>query len=380
VLKTVAVAVRTIGVEEELMLVDPETGQLSQSSHEAIRADRRAEAAPPASPSDGEKIETELYQSQIETNSQPCETLADLRESLVRGRREAMSAAVAAGCEIAAVATPVLGFARDVQRPASKPRYHQIVDEYADMTVIVSGMHVHVAASDDEAVAVIDRLRPWIPLLLAMSANSPFNAGRDTGHASWRSQLWGRWSTAGPVEPFGDLEGYRRATQAVIDTGAALDRGMLYLDARPSASFPTVEVRVADVCTELDDAVLIAALTRALVATAAAEAADGGPVDDWRTDLLRAARWRASRFGMSRDLVHPVTRTLARPREVVAALVDHTADALDETGDRAEVEDLLERLFARGTGATRQRAVAEAAGSLKAVVDDLRERTRASFA
>jgi carboxylate-amine ligase len=372
------VAARTIGVEEELMLVDPESGQLSQSSRQAILAARRSESSQPDAPADGEKLETELYLSQIETNTQPCATLAELRRSIARGRRDALAAAVAAGCEIAAVATPVLGFARDVQRPASKPRYRQIVDEYADVTVIVSGMHVHVAASDDEAVGVIDRMRPWIPVLLAMSANSPFNSGRDTGYASWRAQLWGRWSTAGPVEPFGDLDGYRRATQAVIETGAALDRGMLYLDARPSESFPTVEVRVTDVCTEIDDAVLIAALTRALVATAAAETATGAPVAGWRTDLLRAARWRASRFGLSRDLVHPGTRALAPPREVVAALVGHTADALDETGDRAEVDALLERLFARGTGATRQRAVAEASGSLKAVVDDLRKRTSAS--
>jgi carboxylate-amine ligase len=330
-------------------------------------------------PEGGERVDQELFLCQLETNTEPCETLADLRASLIRGRREAIEAARAAGSEAVAVATPVLGFARDDQSPTPKPRYLHIVDEYVDISSLVSGMHVHVdVGQDDElAVGVIDRLRPWLPILLAMSVNSPFYSGRDTGHASWRAQLWGRWPTSGPAEPFGDLRGYRAATQDLIDSGAAMDRGMLYLDARLSETYPTVEIRAPDVCTMLDDVVLIAALSRALVATTAAEAESGDAVAVWRSDVLRAARWRASRYGMARDLIHPLTRGLARPREVMRALLEYVGPALDDYGDRDEVSALIERLFSRGTGATQQRSVAESTGSLESVVADLRERTAA---
>jgi carboxylate-amine ligase len=372
------VGVRKVGVEEELMLVDPETGRLRQSSHRAIAADHAPNESEDGQAANVETVEEELFQSQLETNSKPCATLSELRDSLIRGRREAIEAAEAVDCAAVAVATPVLGFVRDDQEPAPRPRYRHIVDEYVDMTSVVSGMHVHVDAADGEAVGVLDRIRPWLPTLLALSVNSPFNDGRDTGHASWRAQLWGRWPTAGPAEPFGDLGGYRAATDAIIASGAAMDRGMLYLDARLAESYPTVEIRVADVCTELDDVVVIAAAARALVATAAEETKSGSPVPEWRTDLLRAARWRASRYGMARDLVHPATKALVRPRQVVGALLEHVGPALDEAGDREEVLRLVERLFAHGTGATRQRSVAEASGSLEAVVSDLRDRTAAS--
>lgn len=366
------VGIRTLGVEEELMLVDPLSGRLSQR---AARVLRGLDAHRDTIARGDEQIEPELFQSQIETNSSPAATLAELRQSLRRARRVAIEAAENADCRAVAVATPVLGFDKDEQRATRKARYQHIADEYADTSAIVCGMHVHVSVAGDEAVPVLDRLRPWLPVILAISANSPFYNGRDTGHASWRSQVWGRWPTAGPAEPFGDIAGYRAATDALVDTGAAMDRGMLYLDARIAEHYPTVEIRVADVCTDPDVAVLTAALCRGLVSTEAARFEQGGPVPAWRTDLLRASRWRAARYGLSRDLVHPLKRDLASSREVVDALIEYVGDALDETRDREQVVDLVERLFATGTGATRQRSVVEATGSLEAVVHDLRDRT-----
>jgi carboxylate-amine ligase len=209
-------------------------------------------------------------------------------------------------------------------------------------------------------------------VLLALSANSPFYLGEDTGHASWRSQIWSRWPTTGPREPFGSAACYAETARLLQDWGAALDEGMLYFDVRPARALPTVEIRVADVCTEVDDAVLVALLTRALVETVAGVDDEPQP---WRADLLRAAQWRAARIGMGGALVHPLRRTLAPAREAVLALVEHTADALDAAGDRETVLTLLEQLIARGHGAARQRAVLESTGSLTAVVGDLAERT-----
>ena len=175
-------------------------------------------------------------------------------------------------------------------------------------------------------------------MLLAVSANSPYFAGRDTGYASWRTQVWTRWPASGAGEAFESRAAYDEVRQALTDWGVAFDDGMVYFDARLSANFPTLEVRVPDVCTDLDDAVLVAALTRALVSAAAVGAAheQGGRVGagvPWRSEMLRAATWRASRYGLADRLVHPNHRQLAPAREVVESLVDLIRPALDEAGD-----------------------------------------------
>jgi carboxylate-amine ligase len=263
-----------------------------------------------------------------------------------------------------------------------KPRYERIVREFGAIgrSTVVGGMHVHVGVeSDDEGVGVIDRLRPWLPVLLALSANSPYSWGIDTGYASWRSQTWSRWPSAGPPEEFGDASGYRAAAQALIETGAAIDAAMLYFDVRLAESYPTVEIRVADVGAEVEGSVLVAALARGLVTTAAGAWQRGEPSPGWRAELVRAATWRAARDGLSDKLVHPETGRLVRAREAVDALVRHVAVALDAAGDRGDVDRLLADLASRGAGSARQRSVFEANGTLEAVVDDLLERTEASY-
>ena len=276
-----------------------------------------------------------------------------------------------------AVAVPVLPVHDQEFTP--KSRYRRIQTEYGEMArqSLVAAMHVHVDVDDDEeAVRVVDGIRPWLPLLLALSANSPYWQGRDTGHASWRSQLWSRWPTAASAQPFGDAATYRAVSERMIAWGGGLDPGMLYFDVRLAERYPTVEIRVADVCTEVEDAVLVALLTRALVTTVAA----GPAPPTWRTDLLRVATWRAARHGLSRDLVHPLEATLAPPRAVFDSAVEHVRPALEEADDLDLVCDAFERLVARGNGATRQRRVHESTGDLLSVVDDLARRTEESWA
>jgi carboxylate-amine ligase len=236
-------------------------------------------------------------------------------------------------------------------------------------------MHVDVSG-EEESVRVMDGIRPWLPVLLAMSGNSPYWEGRDTCFASWRSQVSGRWPSSGPAEPFGSADVFRSTVGKMIEWGAAMDDGMLYLDARPSSSYPTVEIRVADVCTEVEDAVLIATLARALVETAASGPA---PAEHWRSDLLRAATWRAARYGLSSTLVDPRTMELAPAREVFESLRAHTREALRESDDWDRTCESFERLLAQGTGAARQRAAHEVSGSVAGVVQDLVRRTEASW-
>jgi carboxylate-amine ligase len=234
-------------------------------------------------------------------------------------------------------------------------------------------MHVHVDVSDDEeGVRVIDGLRPWLPLLTALTSNSPYASGSDTGYASWRQQVWTRWPTAGTAEPYGTLAEYRRVRDTQIRVGAALDDGMLYYDARLSASYPTVEIRVSDTCTEVDDAVLAAALARALVETVAETTHPGEPV---RSDLLRAAWWRAARYGLTGDLVHPESWDLVPAADALAALAHAVGPALEAAGDIDLVDAGLSRLATQGTGARRQRQAFERTGDLREVVTDLVART-----
>ena len=374
-----------MGVEEELLLVDPETGALRPVSRRALaeHQERVGVAADDDSEFGAEAgMDHELFLEQLETGTAPCLTAAELRAELVSCRRAAATSAEAAGAALVAVGTPVLQ-REDEPKVTPQPRYERIVEEFGEIgrQGAVCGMHVHVdVADDDEGVKVIDGLRPWLPVLRAISVNSPFWQGRDTGYASWRSQVWGRWPSAGPSDEFGSPAGYRDAAAALVRSGAALDLGMLYFDARLSEHYPTVELRVCDVMTEVDDVLLVAMLSRALVTTlAAADGSDHTRPKPWRGELLRAAHWRASRYGLSADLLDPLSGEPQSSRAVVETLIEHVHDALVSTEEQAAVSQRFEALVARGTGASRQRAAAER-GGIEAVVADLRDRFAASCA
>ncbi|MEI5673860.1 MULTISPECIES: carboxylate-amine ligase [unclassified Nocardioides] len=367
---------RTIGLEEELLLVDPATRRVTSRATQVLKDfhDRGPERTRAT-----DDLDPELFRHQLETRTDPSASTADQLDQVRAARRTAGEAAAAGGLAVAACGIVPSALEEAVVSPGD--RYRAIVDTFGAVALTggTCGMHVHVdIASDAEGVGVLDRIGPWLPVLRAVSANSPIHDGRDTSYASWRSQVWGRWPSAGPTEQFGSVEGYRAACAALIATGAALDEGMLYLDARLAAHQPTLEVRVADVCTDPLDTVLVAALTRALVETLARDHAAGTPVPPWRAEALRAAHWRAARYGVSGRLVHPEQRGLAPVAEVLAALVERVRPALEEAGDADLVRDGVRRVLAAG-GSSRQRAAHERTGSVDGVVDDLLARTRSSW-
>lgn len=349
----------TLGVEEELLLVDPETGVLKAVAAAAVRA--------------REQVEPELFLQQVETQTPPCRSIDDLDRELRRSRTALCDAADAVGAAAVAVGVPVLVDADTAV--TREPRYLRIREEYGEIarSALACAMHVHVAVDGiEEGVRVLDGIAPWLPVLLATSANSPYAGGRDTGYASWRAQTWNRWPSHGTGQPFGDADTYAAVTERLIEWGAALDPAMTYFDARYAAVYGTVEVRVADVCATTDDALLVAALARALVTTATRRDA----LAPWRSELVRAATWRASRYGLADRLVDPATAALAPAREVVGSLLRHVGDALEESGDLERVIATTEHLFAEGTGATRQRRRFEVSGTHASVVLDAARRTR----
>ncbi|MFF6776021.1 glutamate--cysteine ligase [Streptomyces sp. NPDC012637] len=365
---------RTFGVEEELLLVDPETGvpqPLSGTVTEIAgwHADvlRRSDRVEPA--------KAELFCEMLEIGTRPCVTSAELDEQLRQARIAAAAAAKEAGAAVAALATAPVRF-DPLLNPAD--RYRRIEDRFARLVddKLTCACHVHVhLTSAEEGVGVLDRIRPWLAPLLALSANSPFWQGRDTGYASWRHQLWSRWPMAGPSELYGDVEAYEETTRAMLASEVLVDDHMVYFDARLSRRYPTVEVRVGDVCQHVEDGVLFAVLVRALVETEARSWRAGLEADPVPTAVLRLAAWRASRHGLADELLHPLTWQPARAAEVLQALLDHVAPALDAAGDRDLAVRGVEQLLARGTGADLQRAAHDGDPGLASVVADAVRRT-----
>ena len=243
----------TLGVEEEFLLADPTTGEPV-----AVNKPWRNDAA-----EHGVELQLELTSCQIETTSDVVSGTDELREQLSRLRRIAAEAAEATGAQLLAVALPpTLPHEFPI---TDTPRYREIAEKFGMIAHEqgICGCHVHVAVpSRDAAIRVSNRLRPWLPLLLALTANSAIYRNTDTGYASWRSVLWARWPSAGPPPQFDSVDEYDAAVQMLRDAGVVLDDGMVYWDVRPSAKFPTIEVRVADVPATVAETVLLATLIR----------------------------------------------------------------------------------------------------------------------
>jgi carboxylate-amine ligase len=364
--------VRTVGVEEELLVVDP-SGHPVPLGPEALEvASRRGEGENAEEHDAGGKeaahLVPELKAQQLELGTRVCRTLDEAAAELRSWRDLADAAAIAVGARVAALASSPIAV-EPVRTPGD--RYQLIHDTFGRVAAeqLTCGCHVHVSVEDDEeGVAVLNRIRIWLPVLTALTANSPFWMGADTGYASYRSQSWGRWPSAGPTGIFADAADYHRLIDDVLATGTAVDTGMVYFDARLSANWPTVEVRVADVALRVEDAVTHAGLVRGLVETAAREARDGRPVPEVRPELLRLAAWRAGRSGLSGELVDPRTGRPSPAEHVVGALLEHVRPALADAGDEQRVSQGVDELLRHGTGADLQRRVHEETGDLSAVV------------
>ncbi|SFC99331.1 carboxylate-amine ligase [Micromonospora sediminimaris] len=358
----------TVGVEEEFLLVDPETGAAAPAV-EAVLEEVPAELRG--------QVEREFQTSQIEIGSPPGLELSSIRHSLSLLRAALADAAERAGARLLAIGTgPIDG---PVPPVVDKPRFDRMI---ARFRLLVpgpgnNGMHVHVGVPDPDAgVQVLNHVRPWLPILHAVTANSPFSGGEDTGYASWRSIEWERWPSVAPTPYLVNHEHYQRLIRQLIASGVMLDEGMLYWYARLSAKYPTVELRIGDVCPTVDDAVLIAALVRGLVATALDDIAAGRPPLPTDHHLLVGAHWRAAHDGLEGEAVDPHSGELRPAWDLLHQLVGRLGPALDRHGDLAEVTGLLEGLRRHGSGAARQRSVYARTGRLEDVVEDVARQTR----
>lgn len=354
----------TIGVEEEFHVADAASRTLAQDGDVVLEGIEREGFEP-------EQFASEIYLSMVETATVVCTTLDEIRTQLRALRAELCTTAAAHGLRVLAAGTMPLARLR-TQKITPDPRYRRIelVHQQVSREMMACGTHVHIGLGDrDEAVQVLNHARAYLAPLLALSANSPFWDEQDTGFASYRSVLWGRWPSATLPEPFADLAEYDAVARMLVDAGAMIDLGQVYWDARLSIEHPTLEFRVADVCLTVDEAVLQAGLCRAVVRACLDRVRRGAPPPQMRPEALRAAKWRAARYGLENRLFDPVTCTLLPAGELLGAILDDLRPALEAEGDWEQVRDLVDRLLREGTGAARQRAAFAESGRLEDAVD-----------
>jgi carboxylate-amine ligase len=346
----------TLGAEEELHVVDLSRWQLSTAAARLL------------SQLEGDSFSSEMQRSTVETRTAVTTSLAGLREELTRLRQGLREVAEPAGLAVAAVGTAPYSSSDDFEL-TSNARYRHMREQYRMLVdeQLICGLQIHVGISDrDLAVQVSQRVSWILPILLALSASSPFWNGKDTGYASIRSLIWQRWPSAGPTGPLSSAAEYDALLEDLIASGVLADPGMAYFDVRPSSHVPTLELRVCDACPIVDDAVLIAGLFRAAVREAEISIEKGQPHHRLALPLQRGAMWQAARRGLSGYLLDDG----ARPRPVSAEAVIRSAVGrlraqLEELGDLDEVTALLDGTLARGNSADRQRAAFANRGRLE---------------
>jgi carboxylate-amine ligase len=347
----------TMGVEEEFYLVDL-AGELVPAAIGTVDE------------ADGQDVDLkpELLRSQVESGSEVQVDHAALLADLIGLRARLGDAAGHHGARLLASGTVPTG-PSDPQKVAPGRRYRRIAEHVGRFVFdgATCGCHVHIGVAErDRAVAVSNHLRPWLPTLLALSANSPFHQGLDPGYASARYLLWGRWPTAGPPPYLESAEHYERIVGGLLDSEAALDRGMIYWDIRPCEHQPTVEIRIADSFGTAAEAALFGVLVRTLVAEALEQIDRGHRAEAIPHEILRAQLWRAARDGLEGRCADPATAALRPVHDILADLAPRCVGGPSEVDFATEQLDLLRH---RGGGAARQRAAHNQHGRLTDVID-----------
>ncbi|GAA4071930.1 glutamate--cysteine ligase [Actinomadura miaoliensis] len=358
---------RRFGVEEEFLVVDRRTRETVARAGTVLRQ---------AEKELGSRVGGEITEIQLEGRTTPCVTAAEAAGQLARNRATLAAAATEEGLGVIASGTPVLD--ASIPSPITEgPRQDRGNATFRGLhhELNICALHVHVELPDrDRAVLVSNHLRPYLPVLIALAANSPFWRGLDTGYASWRTLLWNRWPVAGPPPYLRSAAHYDELVATLLEAEALVDDGTIFWDVRPSARLPTLEVRVADVPITAEESAALAALVRGLVVSVLPWVDRGDPGPELQPEFMRLAYWRAARDGMAGSGVDVLTGRPVPARELARRLLETARPGLEEHGDLRRVTAWLDGLAEHGDGATRQRRAARD-GRLTDVVDDLIRRT-----
>jgi carboxylate-amine ligase len=362
----------TIGIEEEYLLIDKETRGLVADPPETLIGECQELA--------GEQVTSELLRSQIEVGTKVCNNVQELREDLARLRKIIIEVADRHG--LAPIAASTHPFSRWVdQKHTQKERYDDLTEEMqgAARRMVICGMHVHVGINDDALrIDLMNQMGYFLPHLLALSCSSPFWEGRDTGLKSYRLTIFDALPRTGLPERFQSYAEYQRHVQIMINAGLIEDSTKIWWDLRPSAKFPTLETRIMDVCTRLDDAIALAALLVCILRMLYRLRLSNQRWRIYTPMLIRENRWRAMRYSFDGGLIDFAKGQVVPFEQLLDEILTLTSDDAEALGCEREIGSVRD-ILSRGTSAHRQlraHELAAAAGSspeecLKAVVDTL---------
>jgi carboxylate-amine ligase len=351
----------SVGIEEELMILSADTLDLVNAIETLL------EAQPP----NGE-IKPELHESVLEISTDPCADMAQAGAQLRALRRQVSATAADNGLTIGAAGTHPFALWED-QRIAARPRYRDLISALAFVArqELIFGVHVHVGLDDpDKAIHVVNGMRVHMPVLLALSANSPFWRGDNTGLASTRTPIFRAFPRTGMPPTYKDWHDFDRRIEFMVGSGAIEDYTYLWYDVRPHPKFGTVEVRVMDSQTHIEHTLGLAALVQALVRELSDHFESGAQLAEYPYEMLEENKWLAARHGLDGELVDLPSAERVPTRELARRLLDRArgfAQDLGSGGDLDGVEDLLER----GNGAARQVVVHEANHDLREVMAEI---------
>jgi carboxylate-amine ligase len=359
----------TIGVEEEFQIIDPMTCELRSHVMQLVSA---------ASPDILDQVKHEMHQSIVETGTRICENVGELRIEMHRTRGELVAAAERVGLQVAAAGTHPFSSWID-QVISEGERYKNIVEELQQLarSLLIFGMHIHVAMPDKQTtIDMMNMVRYFLPHLLALSTSSPFWMGRNTGLKSFRTTVFRRFPRTGVPEQFESWSEYENFVNLLVKLNCIDNGKKIWWDVRPHPTFGTLEFRMCDVTTKIEEAVAIAALTQAIVVKLHRLYTHNQSWRVYRRALIEENKWRAARYGIDGKLIDFGKEQEVAMRQLIPELLELVDDVVDDLGSRSAVE-YVRTMLREGTSAERQLRVFEQTGDLKAVVRHIVAETRA---
>jgi glutamate---cysteine ligase / carboxylate-amine ligase len=356
----------TIGIEEEFQIVRAD-GEL-EAHIDTLLASAR--------PILGEDVKAEMLQSVVEVGTQICGGVAEARDEVLRLRGTLRALLEPQGLRILSAGTHPFSHWRD-QRITEMDRYKMIEDEMQDVVreLLIFGMHVHVGIEDPQLrVEVVNEARYFLPHLLALSCSSPFWLRRTTGLKSYRSVIWSRFPRTGIPPEFSSHAEFASYVELLIRTGSIDNGKKIWWDLRPHWQYPTIEFRICDACTKVDEVLCIAALIQAICAKLLRLRSANLGFRKYPPSLISENKWRAMRYGIDGKLIDFGKSSEVPMRDLAIELLEFVDDVVDDLDSRKEVE-YVETILREGTSADRQLRVQERTGSFEAVVDHLAAET-----
>lgn len=357
-----------IGIEEEYQIINPETRELSSYITQVLEGDHSILREL--------SIKPELHQSTLEVGTKVCDTVQEARQELVRLRSMVSDLAKKDGMRIAAAGTHPFSVWQ-TQQITPLDRYQGLLEDLQELArqTLIFGMHVHVGIEDqDFMIDTMNTIKYMLPHVLALSTSSPFWEGRNTGLKSYRIAMFRRFPRTGIPGDFSSYSDYQNFIDVMVQTGSIPNASKIWWDIRPHHSFPTLEFRICDLCTSVDDAICCAALFQALVLKHYKMRKDNITFRRYPFNMIDENKWRAFRYGLDGKLIDFGKQEEISTKDLITELVGFVDDVVDDLGSRKEVAHAL-TILERGSSARQQLAVFEKTADIKQVVDWLMEET-----